>query len=382
LQTPTTNLEQRELADLIRQAVQSLPVTLREAVSLFYFEGYSIEQAAAFLDVSVGTVKRRLHDGRDRLRDTAKQIVKGTKPMNPQREQVLHELQAFLDNGGDDKDLHQLMRQAWRLRPIPHDLLHKLAQKHFMPKLDTPERRAAAEQRLRKTLAHTGHLSPRALDPNHAVGRVANALRATLPEFQPWEPDPEVSVQRIIQRFSGNQVSSNQGLPPGFSEGVPCAFLYAMRGLLFQDEDGAVRTMYDLALNEKYHREGEEFMRSARACDMFILQWTQAEPLALNSIEERLRKLAGAVVPDKPFQFQPYEEPRYRSALRMQFDGIAVPAATGGVSEPWPGKPEGIHVGLIQLFLEAWATAQSGEVVELQDCSSWLESLAEKPEGE
>jgi len=37
-------------------------------VVLFYFEGYSLKEAAGFLDIPEGTLKRRLHDGRKRLR--------------------------------------------------------------------------------------------------------------------------------------------------------------------------------------------------------------------------------------------------------------------------------------------------------------------------
>jgi len=48
---PGEGLEQQELTALIREAVASLPAIFREAISLFYFEGYSVEDAARFLGV-------------------------------------------------------------------------------------------------------------------------------------------------------------------------------------------------------------------------------------------------------------------------------------------------------------------------------------------
>jgi RNA polymerase sigma factor (sigma-70 family) len=61
-------LEKRELALLVWQAVERLPPAEREAVVLYYFEGYASDDAARFIDIPVGTLRRRLHDGRLRLR--------------------------------------------------------------------------------------------------------------------------------------------------------------------------------------------------------------------------------------------------------------------------------------------------------------------------
>ena len=43
---PSANLEQQELIVLIHETVGNLSETLRETLSLFYFEGYSVEDAA------------------------------------------------------------------------------------------------------------------------------------------------------------------------------------------------------------------------------------------------------------------------------------------------------------------------------------------------
>src|SRR5262245_61019332 len=67
---PDDSYERRELDALIQQAARELPEPLREAVALFYFEGYDSDAAAQFLDVPPGTLRRRLHDARAHLRGT------------------------------------------------------------------------------------------------------------------------------------------------------------------------------------------------------------------------------------------------------------------------------------------------------------------------
>jgi RNA polymerase sigma factor (sigma-70 family) len=90
---PDADLERQELVALIHEAVGHLSENLREAMVLFYFEGYSLKEAAGFLDIPQGTLKRRLHDGRKRLRDAAEQILRGAKPMNAKRGQILKQLE-------------------------------------------------------------------------------------------------------------------------------------------------------------------------------------------------------------------------------------------------------------------------------------------------
>lgn len=55
---------------LIRQAVKRLPVHLRSVVGLYYAEGLSVAETAAALGVPPGTIKSRLHEARQRLKDT------------------------------------------------------------------------------------------------------------------------------------------------------------------------------------------------------------------------------------------------------------------------------------------------------------------------
>ena len=56
-------------ADALDEALATLSPGLRSATTLFYLGGYGIDDVASLLEVPVGTVKRRLHEARDQLKD-------------------------------------------------------------------------------------------------------------------------------------------------------------------------------------------------------------------------------------------------------------------------------------------------------------------------
>lgn len=57
------------VVDYVMAAIADLPEHERTVVRLFYFEGYSIRDVAATLDLPVTTIKKRLQYARDRLRN-------------------------------------------------------------------------------------------------------------------------------------------------------------------------------------------------------------------------------------------------------------------------------------------------------------------------
>jgi RNA polymerase sigma-70 factor (ECF subfamily) len=65
--TPETVLLQKEDQEAVRQAVEELPVDLREVVVLRELEGLSYKQIAAIADIPMGTVMSRLARARERL---------------------------------------------------------------------------------------------------------------------------------------------------------------------------------------------------------------------------------------------------------------------------------------------------------------------------
>ncbi|HCO95946.1 MAG TPA: hypothetical protein DIU00_18745 [Phycisphaerales bacterium] len=369
---PGAELERQELVALIHEAVGHLSETLREAVVLFYFEGYSLKEATHFLDVPEGTLKRRLHDGRRRLRDAAEHILEGVKPMDSRREQVLRQLKDASKEGIQSEKFFQAMRQALSLRPMPNDLLRKIMQKHWGQKLKKLPMEPEKERKLRDGLGRIYSASERARDPNHPVGAAANAIRAALPEFQQWQVDmSEVDISGMTRHmFDGKSDAFSSMRPPGFNSDAPGSYIYPIRAWLIRDKDGSLRTSFEIMQN-KDTKEAmlSQFKQGGHLSDAMSLLWKKSEPLELRAIEDLLRRLSNEIVPNTPVSFRCYDEPRYRAGLRMQLGDDPVPAAIGGVLNSWPSMPEGIRVACVLIYLEPWAAAKSGEAVELAEFS-------------
>lgn len=54
----------------VHEAVESLPALQREAIVLFHWEGFTLEEIAGMLETEIGTVKARLSRARENLRRT------------------------------------------------------------------------------------------------------------------------------------------------------------------------------------------------------------------------------------------------------------------------------------------------------------------------
>jgi RNA polymerase sigma-70 factor (ECF subfamily) len=67
--SPAEAAEQRESADRLRGAIESLPEKHRRIVLLRFFEDASLPEIAALLGCSMGTVKSRLHYALEKLRE-------------------------------------------------------------------------------------------------------------------------------------------------------------------------------------------------------------------------------------------------------------------------------------------------------------------------
>jgi len=369
---PGENLEQQELAALIREAVASLPAILREAISLFYFEGYSVEDAARFLGVPAGTLKRRLHDGRQRLQSAAEHILEGRKPMDPEREQILRQIREVAAEGLNSDAFYQVIRKSLDLRPVPRELLQEIRKHYYEEAIrkrgQAPLLSPEQERVVREGLRQIHEPSERARDPNHPVGATAKAIRAALPEFHSWQVDiSEINLsERARQLFTDWAGALSYLLPPDFAEESRGAYLSVERAMLIKDGDGSVVTMGEL-MRKKATQEAFREQMKAGACmsDSLGSLWKQLEPMDLRAVEGPLRRLAEQVVPGTSLRFSAYEEPRYRAALRMQLGDNPIPAAIGGVCDSWQGLPPGLHVASVTIYLESWASARSGEAIEL-----------------
>jgi RNA polymerase sigma factor (sigma-70 family) len=65
---PSDAAGREELRELVRSALAALPPRGRETAELFYLDELDCPEVARRLDVPTGTVKRRLHDARKKLR--------------------------------------------------------------------------------------------------------------------------------------------------------------------------------------------------------------------------------------------------------------------------------------------------------------------------
>ncbi|MBN1811982.1 MAG: sigma-70 family RNA polymerase sigma factor [Anaerolineae bacterium] len=73
--TPLTVLEDQEMREQIQAAIQALPEPQRMATVLYYIDGYSQNEVAEFLEVSVDAVKKRLQRARGRLQERMVEMV-------------------------------------------------------------------------------------------------------------------------------------------------------------------------------------------------------------------------------------------------------------------------------------------------------------------
>jgi len=68
-----------EVGELVGRAVRALPPLQREVIVLAEYEELSLEEIASAVDANVGTVKSRLHRGRDNLRRMLAALRVGTR---------------------------------------------------------------------------------------------------------------------------------------------------------------------------------------------------------------------------------------------------------------------------------------------------------------
>ena len=64
--------KRNEQIQRLKKAISLLPSTQRMVLSLFYLENYSLKEISGILDISEGTVKSRLFNAREHLKETLK----------------------------------------------------------------------------------------------------------------------------------------------------------------------------------------------------------------------------------------------------------------------------------------------------------------------
>lgn len=365
---PTEQVEQGEMALLIREAVGGLSETLREAIGLFYFEGYSMNEAARFLDVPSGTVKRRLHEGRRRLRGKIEQILNGDKPMDAERERTLQRLRLFLDEGSDRRDFPEVMRLGLSLCPPPVELLDAVRKKWMSQTVAALKQDPERKQAFRAMMQHYHGPSRRVQDPNHPIGTAAQAICAALPEFEEYRLETDQVIRSMLNP------NKSVSLPPALAEGCPGSFLNVTRGMLLLRPDGTMLSMREF-LAGKPPADSDKSQARGRSCiaEVVDLYWNCTDSIELRAVEALLTRLAATVAPGASTRILSHNHPHYRAALLLELDDIVLPAALGGVLYRRPDMPERVSSAHVRLYLEAWATARTGQTFEPEDLTFGLD---------
>lgn len=86
--SPAEQAEAHERCRLVHQALAMLPPASREAAELYYLDELDCAEVAERLAVPTGTVKRRLHDARARLRQMLVDYVKPGSDRKPPSDQI------------------------------------------------------------------------------------------------------------------------------------------------------------------------------------------------------------------------------------------------------------------------------------------------------
>jgi len=99
--------ERQELRDRVMNAIAALSNAQRETTTLFYINGYSVEEVAAIQEAPVGTVKRRLHDARKKLKEDlmemAEEVLKANAPKEDFAERVYDLIYRFRPRGDEPR---------------------------------------------------------------------------------------------------------------------------------------------------------------------------------------------------------------------------------------------------------------------------------------
>ncbi|MBA2876271.1 RNA polymerase sigma factor SigW [Thermaerobacillus caldiproteolyticus] len=66
--SPEETLESLELQETVQKAIEKLPEKYRSVIVLKYIEDLSLQEISEILDIPIGTVKTRIHRGREALR--------------------------------------------------------------------------------------------------------------------------------------------------------------------------------------------------------------------------------------------------------------------------------------------------------------------------
>ncbi len=110
--------KRRELKDEVMAAIAKLSKPQQETTTLFYVNGYSVEEVAKMQEVPVGTVKGRLHDSREKLKEEmigmVEKVLKDKAPKKDFGDKVFKLIGGF---GYDAQDWHKTVAELKKIGP-------------------------------------------------------------------------------------------------------------------------------------------------------------------------------------------------------------------------------------------------------------------------
>ena len=99
---PDEDYARKEIREIVRKSIWALPEKTREAMILFYIDGYSYNDLAAFLGVPVGRVRRRLEYGREKLKgalmDMVEEELRTSKPGPEVGDRITEQIEGLWEN--------------------------------------------------------------------------------------------------------------------------------------------------------------------------------------------------------------------------------------------------------------------------------------------
>jgi RNA polymerase sigma-70 factor (ECF subfamily) len=98
--SPQETMEKNQLRERVMNAIAGLSRKQRETVTLFYINGYSIKDIAAMQEAPVGSIKRRLHDARGRLKEEMLDMVEDTLKAEAPKEDFAKQVFDILNRYG------------------------------------------------------------------------------------------------------------------------------------------------------------------------------------------------------------------------------------------------------------------------------------------
>jgi RNA polymerase sigma factor (sigma-70 family) len=250
--TPPAALEHQELRQAVLDAIARLSGAQRETTTLFYVNGYSVEQVAAMQEVPVGTIKRRLHDARQRLKEEmigmVENVLKSEAPKEDFAEQVFTILCQYRPAGkhpyehlGWHETIEALRKIGGRgldgfMRALDsrHSATRVFAM-HMLEQHNAPQDAETIIQLLVKGLS----------DPNRKVRR--HAVEALLRCEQPAERKRREFVPRIVSLLEDPSIRVRRQVAAelvNWWEDVPLAI--ATRALLAEKDGESAKRLKGL----------------------------------------------------------------------------------------------------------------------------------------